>query len=198
MTEPFKQWVIEDHFPNGRPAWEKFGAQMVADVLPYEKMKLRLLNASHQAMCYIGMLVGHTLAHETMEDPRIRKLVQTMMDVEVTPHPPAVPGIDLAEYKKTLIERFANPAIRDQLARIGTGLELRHQRQPDGNTDNEEEERKHEVCRRTAVPVGVFEPGVDMTPVASVVDQQHRRDGEAAQRIDGLQAASRFTHLRSR
>ena len=120
MTEPFKQWVIEDHFSQGRPAWDKVGAQMVADVLPYEKMKIRLLNASHQAMCYIGMLVGHTLAHEAMEDPRIRKLVQTMMDVEVTPHLPAVPGIDLAEYKKTLIERFANPAIRDQLARIGT------------------------------------------------------------------------------
>jgi mannitol 2-dehydrogenase len=120
MTEPFKQWVIEDHFPQGRPAWEKVGAQMVGDVLPYEKMKIRLLNASHQAMCYIGMLVGHTLAHETMEDARIRKLVETMMDVEVTPHLPAVPGIDLADYKRTLIERFANPAIRDQLARIGT------------------------------------------------------------------------------
>lgn len=119
-TEPFKQWVIEDNFPNGRPAWEQVGAQMTRDVLPYEKMKTRLLNASHQAMCYIGMLLGYQYAHETMEDAQIRKLVQTMMDVEVTPLLTAPAGIDLTEYKKTLIERFANPTIKDQLSRIGT------------------------------------------------------------------------------
>ncbi|MEA3147461.1 MAG: mannitol 2-dehydrogenase, partial [Verrucomicrobiota bacterium] len=120
MCEPFKQWVIEDQFPLGRPAWEKVGAQMTSDVLPYEKMKLRLLNASHQAMCYIGMLLGYEFAHEAMGDAQISKLVETMMEVEVTPLLPAVPGVDLTEYKRTLIERFANPAIRDQLSRIGT------------------------------------------------------------------------------
>jgi mannitol 2-dehydrogenase len=119
MTETFKQWVIEDHFVQGRPKWDQVGAQMTGDVLPYEKMKLRLLNASHQALCYIGMLVGYQLVHETMEDSDIRRLVEKMMDEEVTPILPDVPGIDLAEYKKTLIERFANPAIRDQLSRIG-------------------------------------------------------------------------------
>jgi mannitol 2-dehydrogenase len=119
MTESFKQWVIEDHFVQGRPKWEQVGAQMTSDVLPYEKMKLRLLNASHQALCYIGMLLGHKLVHETMEDPDIRKLVEKMMDDEVTPILSEVPGVDLTEYKKTLIERFANPAIRDQLSRIG-------------------------------------------------------------------------------
>jgi mannitol 2-dehydrogenase len=93
---------------------------MTSDVLPYEKMKLRLLNASHQAMCYIGMLLGYEFAHEAMGDAQISKLVETMMEVEVTPLLPAVPGVDLAEYKRTLIERFANPAIRDQLSRIGT------------------------------------------------------------------------------
>ena len=120
MTEPFKQWVIEDKFSQGRPAWQEVGAQMTANVLPYEKMKLRLLNASHQAMCYIGMLLGYQYAHEAMADAQIRKLVQDMMDVDVTPLLPEVPGIDLGEYKRTLIERFANPAIRDQLPRIGT------------------------------------------------------------------------------
>ena len=120
MCEPFKQWVIEDHFPLGRPAWEKVGAQMTSDVLPYEKMKLRLLNASHQAMCYIGMLLGYQFAHEAMGDAQISKLVESMMEIEVTPLVPVVPGVDLAEYKKTLIERFANPTIRDQLPRIGT------------------------------------------------------------------------------
>jgi mannitol 2-dehydrogenase len=120
MTEPFKQWVIEDHFTNGRPRWEDVGAQMTSNVLPYEKMKLRLLNASHQAMCYIGMLLGYEFAHETMEDDQIRTAVRKMMDVEVTPLVGEVPGIDLEDYKNTLIERFANPAIRDQLSRIGT------------------------------------------------------------------------------
>jgi mannitol 2-dehydrogenase len=119
MTESFKQWVIEDRFVQGRPKWEQAGAQMTTDVLPYEKMKLRLLNASHQALCYIGMLLGYQLVHETMEDADIRKLVKRMMDDEVTAILPEVPGIDLGEYKNTLIERFANPAIRDQLSRIG-------------------------------------------------------------------------------
>ncbi|MES2460909.1 MAG: mannitol dehydrogenase family protein [Armatimonadota bacterium] len=119
MTEVFRQWVIEDTFVQGRPAWEAVGAQMTTDVLPYEKMKLRLLNASHQALCYIGMLFGYEYAHQTMEDDDIRALVTQMMDDEVTPLLPAVPGIDLSEYKATLIQRFANPAIRDQLSRIG-------------------------------------------------------------------------------
>jgi len=119
MTEVFKQWVIEDHFPNGRPRWEEVGAQMTSDVMPYEKMKLRLLNASHQAMAYIGLLLGYELVHEAMDDQGIRKLVEKMMDNEVTPLLSEVPGVNLSEYKKTLIERFQNPAIRDQLSRLG-------------------------------------------------------------------------------
>jgi mannitol 2-dehydrogenase len=119
MTEPFKQWVIEDHFVLGRPKWEEVGAQMTEDVLPYELMKLRLLNGSHQALCYIGLLLGKDLVHETMEDADIRKLCRKMMDDEATPTLPSVPGIDLSAYKDSVIERFANPAIRDQLSRIG-------------------------------------------------------------------------------
>jgi mannitol 2-dehydrogenase len=120
VTEPFKQWVVEDRFAQGRPAWEEVGAQITADVHPYETMKIRLLNASHQGLCYIGMLLGMRFADETMADPDIRKLVETMMNVEVTPLLLPVPGIDLAVYKKTLVERFGNPTLRDQLARIGT------------------------------------------------------------------------------
>jgi mannitol 2-dehydrogenase len=120
MTEPFLQWVIEDHFPGGRPAWELVGAQMTADVLPYEKMKLRLLNAGHQSLCYLGMLFDYEYAHEAMADAGIRQLFSDMMEIEVTPLLPAVEGIDLAAYKRTLIERFSNPTIRDQLSRIGT------------------------------------------------------------------------------
>ncbi len=120
VTEPFMQWVIEDNFPGGRPAWEAVGAQLVADVLPYEQIKLRLLNAGHQAICYIGMLLGYEFAHEAMQDKRIRTLLQRMMDIEVTPLLASPAGVDLTAYKESLIERFSNPAIRDQLSRIGT------------------------------------------------------------------------------
>ncbi|HAT30555.1 MAG TPA: mannitol dehydrogenase, partial [Janthinobacterium sp.] len=119
-SEPFRQWVIEDHFPGGRPAWELVGAQMTHDVLPYEKMKLRLLNAGHQSLCYLGMLFGYDFAHEAMADAGIRRLFVDMMDVEVTPLLPPVEGIDLEQYKRTLVGRFSNPTIRDQLSRIGT------------------------------------------------------------------------------
>src|SRR5438874_1953391 len=104
----------------GRRPWERVGAQMVSDVHPYEMMKIRLLNASHQALCYIGMLLGYRYADETMADADIRALVERMMNDEVTPLLPPVPGIDLAQYRRTLIERFGNPVLRDQLARIGT------------------------------------------------------------------------------
>lgn len=118
MTESFRQWVVEDRFVQGRPAWEMVGAQMTDDVLPYEKMKLRLLNASHQALCYSGILLGDEFVHQTMENADIRALVEQLMR-EVTPILPPVPGIDVDNYQATLIERFANPAIRDQLSRIG-------------------------------------------------------------------------------
>ncbi|OWA54138.1 Mannitol 2-dehydrogenase [Hypsibius exemplaris] len=118
--ESFRQWVVEDHFPLGRPAWEKAGAQMTPDVLPYELMKIRLLNASHQALCYTGMLIGHRYAPEAMADANISKLLRRMMDEEVTPYLKPVPGVNLEDYKSTVIERFANPAVNDQLLRIGT------------------------------------------------------------------------------
>lgn len=119
-TEPFRQWVIEDHFVQDRPAWETVGAQLVGDVEPYERMKIRLLNGSHQVMCYIGMLLGYRFAPQAMNDADVRSLIHRFMDVEVTPLLPEVPGIDLEQYKLTLRDRFANPAINDQLGRIGT------------------------------------------------------------------------------
>jgi mannitol-1-phosphate/altronate dehydrogenase len=120
VTEPFKQWVIEDRFSNGRPPLEEVGVQIVADVHPYETMKLRLLNASHQAMAYLGYLAGYRYAHEVMGDADFVKMITRFMDAEVTPLLSPVPGIDLAEYKRTLLERFANPKIADTLARLAT------------------------------------------------------------------------------
>ncbi len=120
MTEPFKQWVVEDTFCNGRPPLEHVGVQFVADVHPYEIMKLRLLNASHQAMGYLGYLSGYRYIHEVMADQDFQAFIRRMMDEEVTPLLPPVPGIDLTQYKETLLERFANPKIRDQVTRICT------------------------------------------------------------------------------
>jgi mannitol-1-phosphate/altronate dehydrogenase len=118
VTEPFKQWIVEDSFCNGRPPLEEAGVQFVADVHPYEMMKIRLLNASHQAMAYLGYLCGYRFVHEIMGDPLFREYIERLMNVEVTPLLPPVPGVDLAEYKRTLVERFANPKIGDTVARL--------------------------------------------------------------------------------
>ncbi len=119
VCEPFRQWVIEDRFPCGRPPWERAGAQLVADVHPYEQLKIRLLNGGHQAICWPGLLLGHRHTDAAMADPDVRALLERF-HAEVTPLLPPVPGIDLAGYRRTLAERFANPALRDQLARIAT------------------------------------------------------------------------------
>jgi mannitol 2-dehydrogenase len=118
VCEPFFQWVLEDHFPEGRPPFEDAGVQVVPDVEPYELMKLRLLNASHQGMCYFGYLSGYRYAHEATADPAIATFLRRYMDEEATPTLKPLPGVDLDEYKSTLIERFANPEIRDTLARL--------------------------------------------------------------------------------
>jgi mannitol 2-dehydrogenase len=118
VCEPFVQWVLQDTFRSGRPPYEAAGVQLVGEVEPYELMKLRLLNASHQAMSYFGYLSGYRLVHEAAKDPLIQAFLHGYMDQEATPTLAAVPGIDLAEYKQTLIERFANPQIRDTLARV--------------------------------------------------------------------------------
>jgi mannitol 2-dehydrogenase len=119
-TESFRQWVIEDEFPLGRPAWDLVGAQMTTDLEPYERMKMRLLNGSHQALGYLGLLLGYEFADQAIGDAAIRKLVRMMMDEEVTPLLSCPAGIDLAAYKRTLLQRFANRTLRDQLARIVT------------------------------------------------------------------------------
>ena len=120
VCEPFTQWVIEDRFTLGRPPWEEAGAQLVADVEPYELMKLRLLNASHQALCYFGYLAGYRYAHEAMADPLIKQFVADYMFNEAVPTLPPVPGVNLVAYCFELLERFANPEIRDTLARLCT------------------------------------------------------------------------------
>jgi mannitol 2-dehydrogenase len=118
VCEPFEQWVLEDHFSLGRPPFEDAGVQLVEDVEPYELMKLRLLNASHQGMCYFGFLAGYRYAHEVAQDPLFARFLLDYMDKEATPTLQPVPGIDLEAYKRTLIERFSNEHVKDTLARL--------------------------------------------------------------------------------
>jgi mannitol 2-dehydrogenase len=118
VAETFIQWVIEDDFPSGRPPYEDVGVLLTDDVRPYETLKLRILNAGHSTTTYMAALVGHTYIHEIMADAPLARYLQRFHDDEVTPSLPPVAGIDVTDYKRTVAERFANPAVRDQVARV--------------------------------------------------------------------------------
>lgn len=120
VCEVFSQWVIEDDFADGRPAWETAGAQFVRDVAPYESMKLRLLNGSHLAIAALGQLAGLNHVDETLRTAPFERYMRALMDRETGPTLPPLPGVDLAAYKETLVSRFANPRIKDTLRRITT------------------------------------------------------------------------------
>lgn len=124
FSEIFRQWVIEDRFVAGRPEWETVGAQFVPDVLPYELLKLRLLNASHLAIAGLAQLAGYTYVDETMQDPAFRAYMSALMNSETGPALPPIPGVDVSDYKRTLMDRFANPHIKDTLQRINTDAPL--------------------------------------------------------------------------
>ena len=117
-TEDFIQWVVEDNFAAGRPRWEDVGVQFTDDVTAFENMKLSLLNASHTLLSYPSFLSGYRKVDHAMADPRIVKFVRTFMDKDITPYVPAPKDTDLELYKKTLIERFANKTVSDQIARL--------------------------------------------------------------------------------
>ncbi|MGO4440575.1 mannitol dehydrogenase family protein [Rhizobium sp. RAF56] len=118
MTEPFKQWVIEDDFPLGRPSWEKAGAVFVDDVSVFELMKLRLLNGSHSTLAYLGYLAGTETVAEAMALPGMAELIDGLMVDEASPTLPGLPGFDLAAYRRDLVQRFRNPALRHRTWQI--------------------------------------------------------------------------------
>jgi mannitol 2-dehydrogenase len=118
LCEPFAQWVLEDDFTDGRPPLEAVGVQIVPDVEPYELMKLRLLNAGHQALCHPGRLVGHRFVHEVSTDPLFARFLLDYMTQEAIATLRPVPGVDLTGYASQLIERFSNPEVRDTVARL--------------------------------------------------------------------------------
>ncbi|CAF1045587.1 unnamed protein product [Didymodactylos carnosus] len=121
VTEPFVQWVIEDNFCNGRPPLEhlsSYNVLLTEHVEAYECMKMRLLNASHSSMCYLGYLMGYRYIHEIILDQDVKQYIEYLMNDEVSSTLPPVPGIDLELYKKTLITRFSNPNIKDTALRV--------------------------------------------------------------------------------
>lgn len=118
VTEPFSQWVIEDRFAGPRPRWETVGAELVADVRPYETAKLRMLNGAHSALAYLGLARSHAYVHEAVADPAIRPLIEQLMQGEAAPTIAAAPGQDLGAYAQALLARFANPALQHRLVQI--------------------------------------------------------------------------------
>jgi fructuronate reductase len=118
VTEPFRQWVVEDRFAAGRPAWERAGAVLTADVAPYEAMKLRLLNGSHSTLAYLGALAGHEHVADAMADSGIAGVVAHLMADDVAPTLTVPDGFDVAAYQRELIERFHNPALRHRTVQI--------------------------------------------------------------------------------
>ncbi|MDR1864279.1 MAG: mannitol dehydrogenase family protein, partial [Bacteroidales bacterium] len=116
--EDFIQWVIEDNFIAGRPAWEQAGVEFTDDVRAYENMKLSLLNASHTMLAYPAFLSGYRKVDDAMHDPRFARYLLTFMDKDITPYVPAPGATDLTRYKQTLIERFGNRSVSDQLSRL--------------------------------------------------------------------------------
>jgi fructuronate reductase len=118
LVEPFRQWVIEDRFVAGRPAWDSVGAELVADVAPFEAMKLRLLNATHSGMAYLGFLAGFEFIYQVIAEPAFRRFVERLMREEAAPTLRLPSGVDLAAYQEALVERFANPALGHRCAQI--------------------------------------------------------------------------------
>lgn len=118
VCEPFHQWIIEDKFSDTRPLWEQVGAQFVPHVAPYEKLKLRMLNAGHSVLGLVGSVAGLDTIHGAMAEPKLRELLSAFMSLEVMPTLDPVDGIEVEEYKGVLLSRFANPYIKDALSRI--------------------------------------------------------------------------------
>ncbi|AKH98978.1 mannitol-1-phosphate/altronate dehydrogenase [Hoeflea sp. IMCC20628] len=118
VCEPFRQWVMEDSFPQGRPSLEKVGVEFVADVAPYELMKLRILNGGHAAIAYSSALLGHHFVHDAMADPLIAGFLNKLTVEEVLPTVPAIEGVSLTDYIAVVSKRFSNSALGDTIPRL--------------------------------------------------------------------------------
>lgn len=117
-TEEFTQWVIEDKFKRPRPAWNKVGVEFVENVKPFEEMKLRMLNASHSFLAYMGLLKGYAYVHEAVADASLLAKVELLMLREVVPQLIIPEGFDVVAYEESLIQRFRNNQLPHQLKQI--------------------------------------------------------------------------------
>jgi fructuronate reductase len=166
VTEPFRQWVIEDRFAGSRPRWEVGGAQFVADVRPYEVAKLRMLNGAHSALAYLGLLAGHTHVHEAIADPAIWPMVELLMRSEAASSLQPAPGQDLQRYADGLIARFGNSALPHRLDQIASdGSQKIGPRWLDSLTENRKRGRR---CPATlqALAAWILHVRADARPVA--------------------------------
>jgi mannitol 2-dehydrogenase len=118
VCEDFIQWVVEDAFPGGRPAWDAVGVMLTDDVSPYEEAKIRLLNASHTMLSYPAYLAGYRKVDDALHDPLFVDYLRAFLDHDASPWLHSLPGLDLATYKETLLRRFGNRAVGDQIARL--------------------------------------------------------------------------------
>ena len=121
FCEEFRQWVLEDKFPGGRPSLETVGVTFTADVAPYELMKIRILNGGHAAIAYPAALLDIHFVHEAMEDAQIGAFLEALTKREISPTVPPPPGVDLKDYRQLIARRFANPKIGDTIARLCFG-----------------------------------------------------------------------------
>jgi mannitol 2-dehydrogenase len=118
FCEAFRQWVLEDRFPTGRPALEKVGVTFTSDVAPYELMKIRILNGGHAAIGYPAALLDIHFVHEAMADPLVRDFLEKLTQTEIIPTVPPPPQTDLQQYRELIARRFANPKIGDTVSRL--------------------------------------------------------------------------------
>jgi mannitol 2-dehydrogenase len=118
VAEPFRQWVVEDEFAGGRPPWEQVGVVFTEHIHDWELYKLRLLNAGHSCIAYVSALAGITYVHEAVAVPAIRGFLEELLRTEALPTLVEIPGHPREEYIGSVLERFANPGVRDQIARI--------------------------------------------------------------------------------
>ncbi|MEN4922502.1 mannitol dehydrogenase family protein [Achromobacter spanius] len=118
LAEPYLEWVIEDRYAAGRPDWTAGGARFVADAAPFETLKLRMVNGAHSALAYLAVMAGWSTVDEALAQPGVARYLRELMRTEIEPTLPALPGLDLAQYREGLLRRFANPALRHQTRQI--------------------------------------------------------------------------------
>ncbi|MFG1497856.1 mannitol dehydrogenase family protein [Saccharospirillum sp. HFRX-1] len=199
VSEAFTQWVIEDHFPSGRPDWQEDGVQMVADVAPFETMKLRLLNGSHSLLAYLGSLAGFETVADTVGNATIRDFLRRYMLSEAAPTLSMPEGTDLHDYCDKLLQRFANDSLNHRLHQIAMDGS---QKLPQRWLSGAQEQRQKDAdlpCTALGIAAWIrYCQGVDLAgqsypvsdPLADDLAQLHQQHSEVAALVAAFFAQS--------